>query len=290
MILLTGATGHLGSEVAKLLSKRGTPLRMLVREPSMVPKDVEGDVVVGDYGDSASLARAFDGVDVAFIVSASAPPGKRAELHDNVFRAAARAKVGHVVYLSLLGAALDSHYLFSRDHAESEAHLRATGLPCTLLRNGKYTEQLLEPDMAGDDRGVLRGPAAEAKVAWISRRDSARVIAALLPEPPRGVVSYTGPETLTLKETAERLTKSLGREIRFEAQTPEAALERVEKHVQRAGAQGKKTPAWRADLTPGSYRAIAAGEYGVAHDASRWAEHVETLEATVASGVLDDLR
>jgi uncharacterized protein YbjT (DUF2867 family) len=47
-ILLAGAAGHVGGEVAKLLSKRGTPFCLLVRETSRAPKDVKGDVAVGD--------------------------------------------------------------------------------------------------------------------------------------------------------------------------------------------------------------------------------------------------
>ena len=129
-------------------------------------------------------------------------------------------------------------YPYSRDHFESESALQGCGVAHTIIRNGKYTEQLLEPELAGGD-GVLRGPITDGRVAWISRADSARVIAALLPSPPGGVVTPTGPEALTLEETARRLTQALGRTIR--CQNEPALVLRT-----RLLAQG--APPWRADL------------------------------------------
>jgi uncharacterized protein YbjT (DUF2867 family) len=185
-----------------------------------------------------------------------------------------------VVYLSLQGSAPDSQYPFSRDHWESEESLRASGVAHTILRNGKYTEQLLEPEMVGAD-GVMRGPPGEGRIAWISRGDSARVIAELLPKPPGGIVTYTGPEALTLRETATRLSDSFRRPVRWEKETPEGVTERV-----RARAERNEAPPWRADLWAGTYRAIAAGEYAPVHDAATWIGRSERLEDTVASGAL----
>jgi hypothetical protein len=71
-----------------------------------------------------------------------------------------------------------------------------------------------------DADGVLRGPAGGGRIAWISRSDSARVIAEILPKPPGGILTYTGPEALTLAETATRLSVLLGRRIRCEDENP----------------------------------------------------------------------
>jgi uncharacterized protein YbjT (DUF2867 family) len=279
VILVTGACGHLGKQVAALLSERGMALRLFVRDPSKAPAGVPAEVRSGDYGDTKSLERAFEGVDTVFLVSASAPPGRRAELHGIVFAAAVRVGVHHVVYLSLQGSAPDSQYPFSRDHWESEERLRASGVAHTVLRNGKYTEQLLEPEMI-DAQSVLHGPAGDGRIAWISRSDSARVIAEILPKPPGGILTYTGPEALTLAETAARLSVSLGRHIQCEEETPEAVRARV---------IATGAPPWRADLWAGAYRAIGAGEYAPVHDAAAWIGRAERLEDTVASGALRSL-
>src|ERR1700721_690585 len=73
----------------------------------------------------------------------------------NSFEAAARARVQHVVYLSLEGSSPESKYPYSRDHALSEQYLAASGLPFSVLRSAFYMDMFL--DMF-DDAGVIRGP------------------------------------------------------------------------------------------------------------------------------------
>lgn len=254
MILVTGATGNVGRRVAELLSERGLPLRLLVRDPARAPQLPGAEVAVGDYADPDSLDRAFAGVETLFVVSAKAPPGERAKLHSNAFEAAKRQGVGHVVYLSLQGAAPDSSYPYSRDHWRSERALRDTGLPHTILRSGKHSEQILE--MIGED-GAVRGPAEEGRVAWISREDSARMVAAVLAAPPGGTVEATGTEALTLAETMAILSSVVDRWLSYAEETQEQT---------RGRALIKGEPEWRADLAAGSYVAIAHGEYAEVTD------------------------
>ncbi|GEM_PF-89230 len=296
MILVTGATGNVGGRAAELLAHRGVPLRLMVRDPDRAPK-LEAEVVRGDYADPASLDRAFAGVDTAFIVSGKAPPGERAKLHENAFVSAKRMGVGHIVYLSLQGAAPDSSYPFSRDHWRSERTLADMGVPHTILRNGKYAEQLLE--MLGED-GSVRGPGNSGRVAWISREDSARMIAAVLADPPGGTVEYAGPDALTLFETMEILSSVVGRRLSYDEETLEIA---------RGRALMKGEPEWRAELAAGSFLAIAHGEYAEPcgdferfvgeppqpfwrwavgnPDLDRWQPSLEVSEAEVASTIED---
>jgi NAD(P)H dehydrogenase (quinone) len=104
-ILITGATGNVGRRVAELLSKHGEPLRLMGRRVESMPDLAQSERVVADYANPASLDKAFEGVDRAFIVSGYAEPGRRAELHRNAFQAASRGGVRHLVYLSFLGIA-----------------------------------------------------------------------------------------------------------------------------------------------------------------------------------------
>ena len=255
MILVSGATGHVGGRAAELLAAKGRPVRLLVRDPERTPRLLGAEVAVGDYADDAAMDRAFDGVATAFLVSASAPPGERERLHERAFASAKRTGVGHVVYLSLQGAAPDSSYAYSRDHWRSERALKASGVPHTILRNGKYAEQILE--MIGDD-GAVRGPADDGRVAWITREDSARMVAAVLADPPGGVIEATGPDALTLDETMAILSSVVDRWLSFAQETPEHAHGR---------ALIKGEPEWRADLAAGAYLAIAHGEYARVTDA-----------------------
>jgi NAD(P)H dehydrogenase (quinone) len=154
MILITGASGRVARRTAELLASEGRTLRLMTRTPERVPRLACVEVVYGDFAESASLDRAFAGVATALVVSGSAEPGKRALLHRNAFEAAARARVQHVVYLSL--------------RALSEQYLVAAGLPFTVLRNAFYMDMLL--DMF-DTAGVIRGPAKPGRAAFVSRED-----------------------------------------------------------------------------------------------------------------------
>jgi len=116
VILITGASGRVARRTAELLAREGYILRLMTRSPRRAPTLPGAETVHGDFSETATLKNAFEGVSAALVVSASGEPGERARLHRNAFDAAARAQVGHVVYLSLQGAAVDSKYPFSRDH------------------------------------------------------------------------------------------------------------------------------------------------------------------------------
>ena len=85
MILVTGASGHIGGRVAQLLTERGLAVRGLVRDPGKAAGMAEWPVVIGDYADRAALDAAMRGVDTVVLTSAGAAPMKRAALHGNPF-------------------------------------------------------------------------------------------------------------------------------------------------------------------------------------------------------------
>jgi uncharacterized protein YbjT (DUF2867 family) len=254
IILITGASGRIGTRTAELLARGGHKLRLMSREPDRVPRLDNAEVVPGDFADPESLKNAFAGVKTALLISASGEPGQRARLHTNAFDAAAAADVDHLVYLSLQGAAPDSKYPFSRDHFLSEQHLALTGLPCTVLRNAYYLDMFLEKF---DPEGVVRGPAGEGRGAFVSREDVARTAAAVLPHPPGGIHDVTGPEALSIAAVADRLSAVAGRPLRYQDESAETTRKRLSRH---------EATAWRVDLAVGWFEAIAAGELKHASD------------------------
>jgi uncharacterized protein YbjT (DUF2867 family) len=250
MILITGATGNIGRRTAELLSEQGRQLRLMVRDPAKAPRLSGAEAVRGDYSDPSTLDAAFAGIETALIVSGYARPGERALLHKNAFDAAARAGVSHLVYLSFQGAAPDSKFPMSRDHYQSEQYLRESGVPFTALRDNLYLD--LIPEMF-DAQGVMRGPAGQGKAALISREDVTRLAAAVLSGPAGAGATYdvTGPEALTMIETARRLSALVGRELRYE----DESIEEGRRWRSQSGA-----PDWEVATWLGSYEAIAAGE------------------------------
>ena len=128
MILITGATGTVGSEVVKGLSAQGVPVRAVTRDPRKVnanrPPHVQ--VVQGDFEDAESMRRACAGVDRAFLLTNST---ERAEQQQIGFtRVAHESGVRHIVKLSQLHADATSPGRFLRYHAAVEAAVQASGL------------------------------------------------------------------------------------------------------------------------------------------------------------------
>jgi NAD(P)H dehydrogenase (quinone) len=259
MLLVTGASGHVGRRVAELLAARGHPLRLMTRTPERAPELPGAEVVRADYAEPATLDAAFAGVEAAFIVSGYAEPGERAWLHGNAIRAAARAGVKHLVYLSFQGASPTSRFPMSRDHYQTEGILKGSGIPFTALRDNLYMD--LIPEMF-DEQGRIRGPAGQGRVAWVAREEVARAVAAALFQPGEGSLAYdlTGPKALTLAETAARLSALAGRDLRYEEET----LEEGHEWRSKLGA-----PDWEVEIWLGSYQAIAAGELEQTSDAIR---------------------
>lgn len=249
MILITGASGHVGRRIAELLSKDELPMRLMAHESRNVPLLPHAEYVIADYGDIASLDRAMKGIERAFIVSGHARPGERAKLHRNAFQAAARAGVKHLVYLSFQNASPHSKFPDCRDHHQSEQYLAETGVPYTSLRDNTYMDMLSVMLNAED---MIRGPAGNGRAAFVSREDAAQVAAAVLKDPQKatGTFNVTGPEAISLAEAAERLSKICGRVIRYQNETVEEARTW----------RSQVAEEWQVDTWIGSYLAIAAGE------------------------------
>src|ERR1019366_5158510 len=119
-----------------------------------------------------------------------------------------------------------------------------------VLRNAFYMDMVLEKFDAG---GVVRGPARQGRGAFVSREDVARTAAAVLLKQPGGTYDVTGPEALSVAGIAGRLSPLVGRQLRYEDESADAARERLSK---------LEPLAWRVELSVGWFLAIAAGGRG----------------------------
>jgi NAD(P)H dehydrogenase (quinone) len=256
VIAVTGATGALGGRVAARLAERGVGQRLVVRDPARAP-DLPGAEVAraSDYGDRDEMQAALEGADTLYLVSALEAPN-RVELHRTAIDAALGAGVKRIVYTSFLGAAPDATFTFARDHFHTEEHLRASGVDFTAPRNSLYLDYM--PFFAGAD-GVIRGTAGDGRVAPVARDDIADAGVAVLLGDGRAGRTYdlTGPEALTLREVAERLSMVAGREVRFVDETMEEA---------RASRAPSGEPDWVIEGWVTTYAAIASGELELVSD------------------------
>jgi NAD(P)H dehydrogenase (quinone) len=221
---VTGATGRVGSRVARQLAHASAFQRCIVRDTTRAPRLPRAEVAAGTYDDSEAMRRALDGMDTLFLVSA-AEAEDRVREHVAVVDAAREVGVKRVVYLSFLGAAPDATFTFARDHWHTEEHIRASGLRFTFLRDSIYQDFL--PVFVGDDL-TIRGPAGDGRVSAVAVDDVADVATAtLLADREHDGLTYdvTGPVAITLDEAARELSRAAGRTVRYQPETLQEAYD-----------------------------------------------------------------
>lgn len=220
MILVSGATGTTGGQVVRHLKDQGADFRALVR--SQEKADTLGAAgvqsVIGDFESPETLDTALEGVDHAFLVTPASE--RQVELEANFIDAAKRAGVEHVVKLSVLGADPAGPVRFAVSHAESEQHLKDSGLGYTILRPNSFLENLLAfgPSIAAE--GVFYSSIGEAPISHVAVSDIGASAASALTEPGHEGETYilTGPAPVTYEgDVAPILAETLGREVRHQA-------------------------------------------------------------------------
>jgi len=224
MLLVTGATGHVGRELVRELDARGAAFRVLVRDPARaagLPDRAER--VIGDLDRPATLAAAMDGVERLFLLV----PGIGIEHTEHAVAAARAAGVRHVVYLSSYAVIGDPVPAMGRWHREREELIRASGIPATFLRPGGFMTNAFDwlPTLRAG--GYVLDPVGPGRAAPIDPADIAAVAAVTLTEGGHEGEQYllTGGETFTVAEQVQILAKTTGRDIEIRAvATPAEAV------------------------------------------------------------------
>jgi uncharacterized protein YbjT (DUF2867 family) len=251
LIGVTGSSGQLGGRVASRLAALGRQQRLLIRNPEQAPQLPSSEVVQASYKDGSAMRAALNGVQTLFLVSGSGA-GRLAQ-HYSAIDAAIAAGVERIVYTSFLAAAPLATFTHSREHSLTEQYIRATGKRYTFLRPSFYLDSV--PRWFSSD-GVIRGPAGNGTIAWVSRDDLADVAVAVLTTSGHDGASYdiTGAQALTLAEIAEQLARVTGFPASYQSETIEEARE----------SRAKLNPSdWELEAWVSTYLAIATGEMSV---------------------------
>ncbi|MFJ9558952.1 NAD(P)H-binding protein [Streptomyces fuscichromogenes] len=220
MILVTGATGTIGSDVVRQLAGRGAKVRALTRDPARARMGTGVEVVRGDYGDPASLDAALAGVTAVFLLR---PPGPD-EGQDAALVAAARnAGAERVVKLSAIATGDPDTGPSGSWHVAGERAVRDSGLAWTVLRPSSFASNTLTwlpalragepvPNMTGDGASGVIDPRDIAAVA----------VRALLDDGHAGrTYTLTGPEAISVPGQAAVLAEVLHRPVPIRDLSPD---------------------------------------------------------------------
>lgn len=260
MIVVTGATGHLGRAIVEQLIRRIPAGRvgLSVRAPEKAADLSARGVRVrhGDFESPDTLSHAFEGATQLLMVSSNAQAygGDPLVQHRRAIDAARAAGVRRIVYTSHMAASGASLFSPMHHHHATEAMLKESGMAWTALRNGFYAASGIA--LLGDalQTGLIEAP-ADGKVSWTAHADLAEAAAIILleegrydgPTPP-----LTGSQALDLADLSAVASELLGRPVHRHKITDEDLRVRM-------AARGAPTRA--ADLVLGLYAASRAGEF-----------------------------
>lgn len=241
MILVTGATGNIGSRLlGELHAGRFGPLRGLTRDASraVLPEGVEA--VEGDFADPASLKPALEGVRSLFLVSRLGPDAE-------TLAAARQAGVEHVVLVSSITVRTHPHLGPAAENLAVEQLLKGTGMAWTILRPTQFASNALMWADSVRAHETVHAPYADVALPTVHPADIASVARVALTQPGHHGRTYalTGPEPVTARQQVEAIATALGREVPF------AEIGRRQAHARMAAVFGPEAADAVLDVTGG---------------------------------------
>ena len=246
-ILVTGATGNIGSHLVRLLKNRGADF--VAGTSSKVVNG--GNFVSINFADVASLEKAMQGISTLFMLMPAHPD--TAQWGRNIISAAKISGVKHIVRSSVDVAYKAPSYDFMKLIRETDQDVIESGLNYTITAPQFFMQNL--STLLADDykNGVLYLPAGEGKVGWIDVRDIAAVSVEVLLNPERfnhQTLTITGSKAFSYGEAVNQMNEVLGKKTQYVAVSDEAAIK---------GMEEKHFPPFFIDIMMDLSNAVAEG-------------------------------
>jgi uncharacterized protein YbjT (DUF2867 family) len=267
-ILVTGATGTVGSEVVKQLaaisSSSGYNVRAAVHSKNKSDQlrqlESKGVQIVDlDYTKQESVAYALNDVDKIFLQTLPTP--NVADISSSIINEAKKNGVKYVVKLSAMGADSEPKSTILRLHGEEEKIIEDSGISYTFLRPPAFMQNFVTQfSHTIKTQNALYVPAGDAKMSFIDSRDIATITVGILARDNPGssrqhgnkAYDITGPEALSYGQAADILSSEAGKKISYVNITEEDA---------RKGMKQIGMGDWFIDIMIELFRIIRAG-YG----------------------------
>ena len=217
MIVVTGSTGTIGSELVRLLASAGADTRAIYRRAEIAARPGHVTFFRADLTDPVQAEAALAGASRLFLLTGNESGFLQVQL--TVVEAARRGAIRHIVKLSALGASDHSRSGIGRDHWAVEQAIQQTAIPWTLLRPHAFMQNWLK-DVAASVRAenAIFSPIGDGRVPFIDTRDIAAVAAEVLLHPDAHIGKkyvLTGGEAVGYADLAATLSEVTGREIAY---------------------------------------------------------------------------
>jgi NAD(P)H dehydrogenase (quinone) len=223
MILVTGATGHLGNAAIQSLLKKGVPahkITALVRDENKAVhlKDQGIQIRLGNYNDYNSLKEALRGVDKLLLISSNEVADSLVQ-QKNVINAAKEKGVQHIVYTGMEIKNYDTTAIpfVSQVHKATADYLKETGIVYTVMNNTLYADSIGK--FSGEtflESGIFF-PAGDGKLPWVPRAEMGEAAAVVLTTPGHEHKTYaiTADTAYSFEEIAGMLSAITGKEVKY---------------------------------------------------------------------------
>jgi uncharacterized protein YbjT (DUF2867 family) len=221
-ILVTGATGTVGSEVIKQLSRDASNYNVKagvhsIENAKKVQQYDRVKAVQIDYDKQEGLETAFKDADKLFLLTH--PSSKSAEHESNLVNEAKKSGIEHIVKQSIMGADLEADVEAMRLHRQTEKMIEKSGIPYTFLRPNEFMQGFINfQGSTIKNNNAFYIPAEDTKVSFVDARDIAAVaVKALMDGDKHYNKTYlvTGPEALSYHQAAEILSNATGKKIDY---------------------------------------------------------------------------
>ena len=237
-VLVTGATGTIGRDVAKRLSEDGISVRAGVRDQARARKQFGSNIALAAFDfENEKTFSALEGVEKVFLLPPLLP--NQLEVMNAFVDAAKRAGVRHIAKLSAIGVDDETQPTAIKWHGANEQHIRESGVAFTFLRPNSFMQNFFT--YFPPRNGAIYLPWGHGTASFVDTRDIASVAAkVLVSDGHEGkIYTLTGPATLGIAEVARILSEMTRREFKY-VDVPEAAA--------RDGMLQAGVPPWQVDL------------------------------------------
>ena len=221
MILVTGATGHLGSAaVAHLLKNTAAHNIVAFARDENKANHLKGkgiEVRIGTYDDISSLDLAMKGIEKVLLISGNGPT--RLQQHKNVVAPAKKAGIKHIIFTSIALKDMKTSAIrvLMEDLYQAEDYIKESGLMHTLLRNSLY---LGGTPLFGSEKVIKTGihlPTGKGKVPFALRREMGEAAANALLQNGHENKTYelTAGDLYSYEDVADALSALTGKTVTY---------------------------------------------------------------------------